>query len=666
MADLHPSPFCDLVKRMFLEPERQQTIFDLPLTKMYVPDPALDTSVKFHGKIAATPVGPAAGPQTQMAQNILLSWLGGSRILELKTVQINDHLVINRPCIDMTNVGYNIEFSQELRLHESIHEYVAGMMLVEIFKASHLLEFPPSQFDKTSTIYDFSLGYDLDGISSQRIREFIAALRNARNHIDKLRMEIPDRWKRYRDLSYPEEISNTVTVSTFHNCPPTEIERICSFLLAEIGMDVVIKMNPTMLGLEELNHLLHDRLGFHDIQVNKKAIDAGLKFDEGIDMLRRLRATGRKHGHSVGVKFSNTLEVINHRKFFPKDEIMYLSGPPLHVITLRLVERWRQTYGPDCPISFAAAVDKHNFPNCVACGFVPITTCSDLLKVGGYGRLFEYLKNLEQEMKKLGVTNIGDFILKREGHEPLALEHAKGDREAAVNYAGFLNIGPIWSRTVADERYSAEKNTAVPKRIDSKLWLYDCITCNKCVPVCPNDANFYYEVDPVEVEFTNYLWDGNRLQPADRGVLKVERKHQIANFVDWCNECGNCDTFCPEYGGPFIQKPGFFTNRDAWLDNAKRDGFYISKRDGLAEIVGRMAGKVYSLTLDNQHNSALYNDGVLEVSLDTNTHNIVNVNPLVAGVANHRLDIRNYHTLRILLKGMLNPSRVHQVNVAHL
>jgi putative selenate reductase len=162
------------------------------------------------------------------------------------------------------------------------------------------------------------------------------------------------------------------------------------------------------------------------------------------------------------------------------------------------------------------------------------------------------------------------------------------------------------------------------------------------------------------------LWDGNRLQPADRGVLKVERKHQIANFVDWCNECGNCDTFCPEYGGPFIQKPGFFTNRDAWLDNAKRDGFYISKRDGLAEIVGRMAGKVYSLTLDNQHNSALYNDGVLEVSLDTNTHNIVNVNPLVAGVANHRLDIRNYHTLRILLKGMLNPSRVHQVNVAHL
>ena len=86
MADLHPAPFPDLVKRLFLEPERQQTIFDLPLKKMYVPDPSLDTSVKFHGKTAANPVGPAAGPQTQMAQNIALSWLGGSRILELKTV----------------------------------------------------------------------------------------------------------------------------------------------------------------------------------------------------------------------------------------------------------------------------------------------------------------------------------------------------------------------------------------------------------------------------------------------------------------------------------------------------------------------------------------------------------------------------------------------------
>src|SRR5258708_23254770 len=100
---------------MVLEAEKQQTIFDLPLKKMYVPDPTLDTSVKFHGKIAANPVGPAAGPQTQMAQNIVLSWLGGSRIMELKTPQINDQLVINPPCNDMTKFRYHHQISPQLR-----------------------------------------------------------------------------------------------------------------------------------------------------------------------------------------------------------------------------------------------------------------------------------------------------------------------------------------------------------------------------------------------------------------------------------------------------------------------------------------------------------------------------------------------------------------------
>jgi putative selenate reductase len=666
MADLHPSPFCDLVTRMFLEPQKQQTIFDLPLKKCYRPDPTLDTSVTFHGQKAATPVGPAAGPQTQMAQNLVLSWIAGSRILELKTVQIDDQLIINRPCIDMTNVGYNIEFSQELRLHESIHEYVAGTMLIEMLKVSNLLEFPASQFDKTATIYDFSLGYDLKGISSPVIRDFIASLRNAKKHIDKLRKEIPGRWKQYRDLPYPEEISRSITLSTFHNCPPNEIEKICHFLLTEIGMDVVVKMNPTMLGLEELNYLLHERLGYKDIQVNKKAIEAGLKFDEGIEMVRRLSATAKKHSLGFGAKFSNTLEVINHRQFFPKDQIMYLSGAPLHVITLRLVEKWRDAYGPECPISFSAGVDKHNFTNCVACGFVPITTCTDLLKVGGYGRLHEYLKNLEAEMKQLGVTNIGKFILKREGNEEEAWRQSDRELPEAIDQAGYLNIGPIMKRTLAYERYTFEKNKAVPKRIDSKLWLYDCISCDKCIPVCPNDANFFYEIEPFEIEFTNYTWTNGKLQPSDRGRLKAEQKHQIANFADWCNECGNCDTFCPEYGGPFIQKPSFFANRNAWLDNAHRDGFYITRRNGMDAIVGRIEGKNYSLIVDNRKNVGTYNDGTLEVQLDTKSHEIVDAKALTPKAAGHKLDVKTYHTLRILLAGLLNPSRVHPVNTPYL
>jgi putative selenate reductase len=613
---------------MFLEPERQQSIFDLPLKKCYRPDPNLDTSVLFHGRKAATPVGPAAGPQTQMAQNLLLSWLGGSRIIELKTVQINDQLIINRPCIDMTNVGYNIEFSQELRLQESLHEYVGGVMLIEMAKAANFLQFEPSRYDKPTAIYDFSLGYDLKGVSSQPVRNFIAGLQNARPVVDKLRQEIPDRWKKYRDLPFPEQISSSVTLSTFHNCPPNEIERICDFMLTETGMHVTVKMNPTMLGPEELDHLLRERMGYNDIRVNEKAFAAGLQFQDGIDMVRRLSATAKKLGLGFGVKFSNTLEVYNHRQFFPKDEVMYLSGTPLHVITLRLVEKWLDAYGPDCPISFSAGVDKHNFANCVACGFAPITTSADLLKVGGFGPVYGDFKNLEAATKRLGVANIPDYIAKREGlHE-------------------------IVKRTLADERYTFEKNKAEPKRVGTSLWLYDCISCDKCVPVCPNDANFYYELEPVSIEYTNYVWDG-KLEPADRGVLKIEKQHQIANFADWCNECGNCDTFCPEYGGPFIQKPSFFANRENWLDSPQRDGFYLTPTG----IVGRMEGRVVSLT------GSVYSDRVLEVTFDPVTHEIISAKPLTGDATGHKLDLRTYHTLRLLNTGLRNPSRVHQVNV---
>lgn len=125
--------------------------------------------MSFHGRRASTPLGPAAGPQSQMAQNIVLCWLSGSRVMELKTVQVLDELPIPRPCIDMATVGYNVEWSQELKLQQSLEEYVKGSMLVEILQASGKL--PLSEgFD--DLIFDMSVGYDLAGIRSPAVRAF--------------------------------------------------------------------------------------------------------------------------------------------------------------------------------------------------------------------------------------------------------------------------------------------------------------------------------------------------------------------------------------------------------------------------------------------------------------------------------------------------------------
>ena len=136
-----------------------------------------------HGHRVANPVGPAAGPHGQMAQNVLLSWLAGGRFIELKTVQLNDRLTIPRPCIDMQTVGYNVEWSQELRLAESLREYVKGSMLIDVARAEGLLGRPDDPA-RDEPVLDLSVGYDLAGVRSPAVRSWIASMKDARAEVE--------------------------------------------------------------------------------------------------------------------------------------------------------------------------------------------------------------------------------------------------------------------------------------------------------------------------------------------------------------------------------------------------------------------------------------------------------------------------------------------------
>src|SRR5512140_2816038 len=184
MAVLAPYPFAALIRRMFRELEHKRSIFDLPARSFVTGDGPHDFSVSFHGHRAATPFGPAAGPQSQLAQNVVLSWLAGGRVIELKTVQVNDRLEIPRPCIDMQTVGYNIEWSQELRLEQSLEEYVKAAMLVRILAASGRVPLVDGFAD---TVFDMSVGYDFEGISSAPVRAFIRGMLDASQIIERFR-----------------------------------------------------------------------------------------------------------------------------------------------------------------------------------------------------------------------------------------------------------------------------------------------------------------------------------------------------------------------------------------------------------------------------------------------------------------------------------------------
>jgi putative selenate reductase len=691
MAELIPAPFGALLRRMLLEFEREGKVFDLPARKFWHGSPDLDTSVVFHGHEAANPAGPAAGPHAQMAQNVVLAWLAGSRILELKTVQINDRLTIPRPCIDMTNVGYNVEWSQELRLAESLREYVAGSMLVDVLKEVNLLG-RPADLDKQDTIFDMSVGYDLAGIRSPEVRSWIEAMKDARVQVEALRKEIPDELRRFRDLRFTTALSDQVTLSTFHGCPASEIEAIARFLLTEMGLHVTVKLNPTLLGREAVDGLLHDVLGYAEIETRPEDFAKDLQWEQALEITDRLAELARSLGRTYRVKFSNTLVVQNHRKFFPATEaVMYLSGAPLHVITLNLVERFRRAR-PDVPISFSAGVDNRNFPDCVAMGFTPVTVCSDLLRPGGYGRLPKYIENLEERMRALGVRNVGDYVVKAAGHgeeavrdvvshAPLcdallaSLASEQVDLRGVLAAAGFpqlydrvvaraaqLNTGGLVAQATADPRYRSAQNRAAPRKIGSHLALFDCINCDKCVPVCPNDANFVYETRAYQADYRNFRVEKGQAVPVDGGRFTVREAHQIANFQDFCNECGNCDVFCPEDGGPYIEKPRFFGSLEAWRRIKERDGFFARREGDVDLIWGRIRGLEYHLEVDRVRDRGLFTDGTFKVELRHSERRPTGVTARTGAAEGHTLDFSAYLNLAVAVDGVLDPRRANPLN----
>jgi putative selenate reductase len=607
MVELRPVPFAVLITRMVRELERRQAIFDYPARRIVGAPPGRDLSVAIHGHRASTPFGPAAGPHTQLAQNIVLAWLAGGRVMELKTVQIKDDLALPRPCIDMQTIGFNVEWSQELSLAQSLEEYAKASMLIEMLKAAGLA---PGFGD---TVFDMSVGYDLAGIRSPKVRAFLAGMRDATAVVEALRRQIPAAFPQFRRLDFTTRISDTLTLSTFHGCPPEEIESIGAFLLEEIGLHLVVKLNPTLLGAEELTAILRDRLGYADLVVPDRAFAKDARWDQVVGIVDRLGDLAARLGRGFGVKFSNTLLVKNHKSFFPASEPeMYLSGPPLHVLAIALVRRFRQTFGDRFPISFSAGIDAANFADAVALGLKPVSVCTDLLKVGGYGRAQRYFGDLAARMEAVDATDIDSFVLKAYGQagQTLAalpadraarcraaladggdLAQAAGDAFAAWVSATRLKNTEIYAeRVLADPRYGAAENSLPPKKIGSRLALFDCLTCDKCIPLCPNDANFSLPIAATRlpIETLRLTADGWTLETA--GHLVLDKPRQIGTFADACNECGNCDVMCPEDGGPYLIKPLFFGSVASFAASPERDGFAFELRpDGLC-MHGRFDG----------------------------------------------------------------------------
>jgi putative selenate reductase len=395
MSDkMRPIPFTQLLEWIFAEYELKRSIFEIPSFKFFRYNNTPKANI-FDEELDL-PIGPAAGPHTQLAQNIISSYLVGGRFFELKTVQKLDNLKIEKPCIDMLDEGYNTEWSQELTLEESYHEYLKSWFLVHLLKKAFNL----SSSDGSGFIFNMSVGYDLKGIKTERMDNFVNNLKDASDHIlfNQYKNEAIKFLEQNGNSLFSEElrnslndispkISNSVTLSTMHGCPPDEIERIVSYLVKEKNLHTYVKLNPTLLGYNFVNDTLKI-LGYDYIELNQESFNKDLQIEDALSMIKRLKTLVKVRTKSFGVKLSNTLGVANNKNVLPEKD-MYMSGRSLFPLTINLAYNLAREFNGELDISFSGGASAANIKEILNTGIQPVTMVTDLLKPGGYYRLMQ-------------------------------------------------------------------------------------------------------------------------------------------------------------------------------------------------------------------------------------------------------------------------------------
>jgi len=414
---------------------------------------------------ASLPVGPAAGPHTQIAPNILAAYLSGARVFELKTVQKNDRLEIEKPCIDALDEGHNVEWSTELSLDEARKEYINAWMAVNLF--GFLMSRKPSDF-----FFNMSVGYTLDGIMSAKMDGFIEGMRRPETTaywsqaMDELNAFIVDERfasafgeaasEKARTLAahMPVRPVHSVTLSTMHGCPPAEIGRIGRYLIEEKGFDTYIKLNPTLLGFDEARRIL-DRLGWDAIGIRRESFEQDLQFGDALALVGELCATAQERGRRFGIKLSNTLANANDGTNLPGAE-RYMSGRALFPITLRLAAKVAGALpDPGMRISYCGGVSAFNAADLIKAGLGPLTLATDILKPGGYLRLAQIAREAS-------------------GALPLPLEAGATDAAALESLAAAALERPEYRKGWKSGTVS----------MAGKLPLHDCFAA-PCVEACP-------------------------------------------------------------------------------------------------------------------------------------------------------------------------------------
>ena len=387
---MYPIPFKSLMNWIVTEYAREGEIFGV-----HTPYYASGKTLPIFSERIETPFGPAAGPNSQLAQNIIAAYFAGARFFEVKTVQKMDGAelaaCVPRPCILAADEGYNQEWSTELEIPQARDEYIKAWCALKILSKVYGLG------DPNGFVFNMSVGYDLDGIKGEKVNTYIDNMMDASEtkQFKECLAVLTELFPAEKDFiaSISPRVSRSVTVSTLHGCPPQEIERIASYLLTEKGLHTFVKCNPTILGYKTARTIL-DSMGYDYIVFDEHHFNEDLQWVDAVPMFERLQALADSKGLEFGLKLSNTFPVDTTRNELPGTE-MYMSGRSLFPLTIEMCNRISRQFNGKMRISFAGGAEFFNCDKLFSAGIWSITVATTILKPGGYNRLHQMVEKVE-------------------------------------------------------------------------------------------------------------------------------------------------------------------------------------------------------------------------------------------------------------------------------
>jgi len=386
---MRPIPFGKLIEWMKTEYQNEKSIFGIRENKFY--KNTSGNTIEMFGDKISSPVGPAAGPNSQLAQNIIAAYLAGARFMELKTVQIMDGdelaACIPRPCINVEDEGYNVEWSTELKVVEARDEYIKAWLAI------HVVAKELGVSDIRDFIFNISVGYTLEGIKTPKIDSFINDMLDATNTKvwNESKQYLIENIDSFDNVTVQDvenikgNVSPSITISTMHGCPPEEIKSIVEHLVTVKGMHTYVKCNPTLLGYDYTRNML-DQLGYEYLSFDEHHFNDDLQWKDAIPMFTNLQKLAKEKGLIFGLKLTNTFPVQIKRDELPGEE-MYMSGRALFPLSISLAQQLTKAFDGNMPLSYSGGADALNIKAIFETGIRPVTVCTTILKPGGYERL---------------------------------------------------------------------------------------------------------------------------------------------------------------------------------------------------------------------------------------------------------------------------------------